>query len=309
MPLPFHLRSAAAFDVVGFGFNTFDHVCVVPRLAVSDSKQRLSFYNSQPGGQVPTALVALQRWGLRCAYVGSFGADEGGRLQRSSLEREGVDLSGSHTRADIGSQVSVILVDQVTGERTIHWQRPEGLGLRTDELDREVLTSGRVLLMDADDIEPAIAAARWAKAAGVVVVLDVDEPGPRTDDLLALTDVVVVSSPFPQRLTGLTDLRAALRRMLKRGPTLVVVTIGAGGALACTRGRFHYVPAFPVPVVDSTGAGDMFHAGCVYGLLHQWPVERTLRFAAAAAALACEQLGARAGVPTLQRALELADDS
>jgi sugar/nucleoside kinase (ribokinase family) len=99
--------------------------------------------------------------------------------------------------------------------------------------------------------------------------------------------VAIVSDGFPQRHTGAADLRTALRRMAARGPRLTAATLGGGGALACAGRRILYVPALRVPVVDTTSAGDLFHAGCLYGLLHEWPVERALRFATAAAALAC----------------------
>ena len=303
---PFPLRAQARFDVVGFGFNTHDHVCVAPRPPCADAKLPLLTYVQMPGGQVPTALVALQRWGLRTAYVGPFGDDEGGRAQRAALTAEHVDLSACRTRRNVGSHTSVILVDAVSGERSVLWTRPDGLALRADELDRTVLTAGRALLLDADDIETAILAATWARDAGALVMLDVDEPGPRTDALLARADAVIVSDRFAQRHTGVSDLRTALRRMAARGPRLAAATLGAGGALACAAGRTLYVPAFRVAVVDSTSAGDMFHAGCLYGLLQGWPVERALHFASAAAALACTVLGGRASVPTLQCVLELA---
>jgi nitrate reductase gamma subunit len=80
---------------------------------------------------------------------------------------------------------------------------------------------------------------------------------------------------------------------------------GSPQALALAQGEFHYVPAFRVPVVDSTGAGDIFHAGSIYGLLQGWPIPEVLRFAAAAAALKCEQLGGRPGIPTVERVTAL----
>ena len=303
---PFDLPERKRFDVVGFGFNTLDHVCLAARPPSAGTKQELSFYERHPGGQVPTALVALQRWGMSTAYVGPFGDDEGGRLQRSSLQREGVDLGGARTRAGVGSQTSVILVDRVTGERTVLWWRPGGLALRPDEIEPDLLTAGRALLMDAADVPAAIEAARAAREAGVLVVLDVDEPDPRSAELLALADVAVVSGRFPQRLTGLADLRAALRRMRRMGPSLVGVTLGAGGALALDGDGFHYAAAFPVAVADSTGAGDLFHAGCLYGLLRRWTVDATLRFAAAAAALQCTELGGRPAIPARERVEALA---
>ena len=306
---PFTLRADAGLDVVGFGFNTHDHVCVVPRPPRVDGKQRLHAYAQMPGGQIPTALVALQSWGLQTAYVGPFGDDAGGRDQHAALAAAGIDLRGGRTRAGVASQTSIILVDAVSGERSVLWTRPPDLALRADELDRDVLTAGRALLLDADDIATAILAATWARDAGALVMLDVDEPGARTDELLALSDVVIVADGFPQRHTGVADLRGALRRLAARGPKLAAVTLGAGGALACVGDALLYVPAFRVAVVDTTSAGDLFHAGCLYGLLQEWPIEGSLRFASAAAALACCTLGGRGSVPPLAAVGELASQA
>jgi sulfofructose kinase len=299
-------RSGRRFDVVGLGLSSVDHLCVVKRHPRLDSKEQLVTYNVQPGGQVPTALVALQRWGLRTAYIGSFGDDSGGTLARSALASEGTDLSAAVVRTATPQQVSVILIDEISGERSVLWQRLEGLVLGPDEVPRDSVVAGRVLLMDAVDMATAISAAQEAKDAGVLTVLDTDVPMPGIDDLLHLTDVLIVGAEFATRLTGINNLRGALRAAAKRGPWFVGVTLGAGGALAYVRGKFHYAPAFRVPVVDSTGAGDIFHAGSIYGLLQGWSVPDTLRFAAAAAALKCEKLGGRAGIPTLERALGLA---
>ena len=299
------MSAAPAFDVVGFGFNTVDHVCVVDRPRL-DGKTRARDYRVLPGGQVPTALVALQRWGLRTAYVGPLGDDAGGRLQRVSLHEAGVDLRGVRPRPGIGSHTSLILVDAVTGERAITWHRPPALALRADVLDPALCAAGRALLLDAADADTALPAAAAARDAGRLVMLDVDEPGPRTRALLAHTDAAIVGDGFPQRHTGVADLGAALRRMAAEGPRLVVATLGPGGALACHGGRVEHVPAVRVPVVDTTSAGDCFHAGALYGLLHGWEAPRALRFAAAAAALACTRLGGRSSVPELAEVERLA---
>jgi sulfofructose kinase len=294
------------FDVVGFGLTSIDHLCVVKRHPRLDSKQQLVTYDQQPGGQVPTALVALQRWGLCTAYVGSFGDDAGGATARAALADEGVELSASVVRADTRQQVSVILIDEVSGERSVLSERVPELVLRADELPRETLMDGSVLLMDAVDVPAAVGAARAVKEQGVLTVLDADAPTVGIDALLALTDVLIVGAEFPGQLTGSSDLRTALRRTAQRGPWFVGVTLGPGGVLALVHGEFYYVPAFRVPVVDSTGAGDIFHAGTIYGLLQGWSIPEVLRFAAAAAALKCEKLGGRPGIPTLERAAALA---
>jgi len=302
----FSFPTARPFDVVGLGLSSVDHLCVVQRHPRLDSKQQLVAYEVQPGGQVPSALVALQRWGLRTAYIGSFGDDHGGVLTRTALASEGVDLSATVIRANTRQQVSVILIDEISGERSVLWERVESLVLGADEVSRERVVSGRVLLLDAVDLRSAVSAARQAREQGVLTVLDTDNPTPGIDDLLQFTAVLIVGAEFLVHLTGETNLRRALRSAAKRGPWFVGVTLGPGGALAYVHGEFHYIPAFRVPVVDSTGAGDVFHAGSIYGLLQGWPVPDTLRFAAAAAALKCEKLGGRPGIPTLERALALA---
>ena len=304
--MTYRFPSGRGFDVVGFGLSSVDHLCVVKRHPRLDSKEQLVTYDVQPGGQVPTALVALQRWGLRTAYIGAFGDDPGGVLTRTALATEGIDLSATVVRHATPQQVSVILIDEISGERSVLWQRVEGLVLGPDEVPREHVVAGRVLLMDAVDMPTAISAAREARGEGVRTVLDTDNPTPGIDDLLRLTDVLIVGAEFPARLTGISYLRDALRAASKRGPWFAGVTLGPGGALAYVHGEFHNVPAFRVPVVDSTGAGDVFHAGSIYGLLQGWSVPETLRFAAAAAALKCEKLGGRPGIPTLERALGLA---
>jgi len=304
-PPAYRFPSGRPIDVVGFGLNSVDHLCVVERHPRLDSKQPLVAYDQQPGGQVPTALVALQRWGLRTAYVGAFGDDPGGVVARSALAAEGVDVTATVVRRNTRHPVAVILIDAVSGERSVLSDHVPAMALASTELPQAALTAGRVLLMDAADPATAVRAAQWAKAAGLLTVLDMDVPGPGIDDLLAVTDVLITAREFVERLTGHQDLRAGLREAARRGPWFVGVTLGAGGALALVHGVSHYVPAYRVQVVDSTGAGDIFHAGAIYGLLRAWSVPDTLRFAAAAAALKCERLGGRPGIPTLERALEL----
>jgi sugar/nucleoside kinase (ribokinase family) len=296
-PLP--LRSAARFDVLGVGANTDDHLCVVASPPGIDTKQPLADYLRQPGGQVPTALVALQRWGARTAYVGVFGDDDGGARQRAALIADGVDVGGCIVRTSVGSHTSMILVDRISGARTVLWHEPRALALRLDEIDRTRLEDARVVLLDDEDLERAVQVAGWARAAGAAVVLDVDTPRPAIADLIARADIVIVSGGFPQRFTGKAALRPALRALARLGPTLIVATLGGGGALACAHGDLTFVPAVAVPVVDTTSAGDVFHAGVIHGVLRHWSLPETLRFAAIAAALTCTALGGRGAIPSL----------
>ena len=110
----------------------------------------------------------------------------------------------------------------------------------------------------------------------------------------------IFAEEVPEMLTGIHDPEGALRALRRRHPGVLCVTLGERGALALEGDTPCHQPAFPVDVRDSTGAGDVFRGGFIYGLLNGWSVARTLEFAAAAAAVSCTRIGALDGVPTLE---------
>jgi sulfofructose kinase len=291
------------FDAVGLGLNAVDHLCIVPAFPAFNTKTQMTGYSCQPGGQVATAMVALQRWGCRTAYIGAFGDGIIGQLSRRSLAEEGIDLTGALQRTGVANQMAVILIDQSSGERTVLMHRPAALALRPEEIRRDLVVAGRVLHLDGYDLDAAMAAASWARAAGIPVVVDVDTRSGPVEKLLAVTDVVIVSQEFAAEATGSIDPDAALARLAAstRAP-LVAITLGAEGVIARSAAGTVRAPGYPVRCVDATGAGDVFHAGFIYGMLSDWPLERALRFANAAAALKCTQVGGRPGIPTVAAA-------
>jgi sugar/nucleoside kinase (ribokinase family) len=88
------------------------------------------------------------------------------------------------------------------------------------------------------------------------------------------------------------------------GSSVTIVTLGEEGSYTLAGGRSFHTPAFPVEVVDTTGAGDIFHGACTFGLLQGWRLEKITEFASAVAALSCTRLGGRTGIPDLQSALD-----
>ncbi len=291
------------FDVVGVGLNAVDHLCTVSAFPTFNSKLQMASYACQPGGQVATAMVALQRWGCRTAYIGSFGDGIIGELSRRSLAEEGIDVSGALQRRGVANQMAVILVDQASGERTVLMHRPPALVLEPDELRHDLVTAGRVLHLDGYDLDAALAAAEWAHGAGMPVVVDLDTRSGAVDRLVAISDVVIVSQEFAEQFTGAVEPAQAIDRLAAAtAAPVVAITLGAAGVIARSSAGTVRVPAYPVRCVDSTGAGDVFHAGFIYGMLLDWPLERALRFANATAALKCMQVGGRPGIPTVAAA-------
>jgi sugar/nucleoside kinase (ribokinase family) len=300
------IPSGRAFDAVALGLNAADHLIVVPHYPGFNSKVELLSHTLAAGGQCATAMVALARLGMRTRYIGKIGSDDLGEFQIHSLESEGVECGGVRIEDGAESQTAFILIDEASGERTVIWHRDERLMIEADEVDRAAVTSGRVLLLDGHNVAASIAAARYARDAGVPTVLDIDNIYAGSDKLFPLIDFLVSSTSFPLRMTQETDLQTALRKLQDRtGSIFVAATLGQDGVLAYFHGRFIHSPAFTVDCKDTTGAGDAFHGGFIYGLLAGLSVEETLRFANAVAALKCRAIGARTALPTLAEVNDL----
>jgi sulfofructose kinase len=178
--------------------------------------------------------------------------------------------------------------------------------LQPEELRREWITNARALHVDGHDTAAAAVAAAWARDAGVPVIADLDDLYPGVETLLNKIDYLITSRDIPGRLTGDQDLRRSLPAVRDRyGCRLTAATLGHDGVLAWDGAGFHYAPAFQVKTLDTTGAGDIFHAGFIFGLLQGWTLSRQLDFACAAAALNCTAPGARGGIQPVENIEQL----
>jgi sugar/nucleoside kinase (ribokinase family) len=256
----------------------------------------------------------LQRLGLRTAYAGRFGSDAEGQFGFAALAAEGVNNEFAEVVDGARNQLAFILIDARNGERTIIWDRDERLSYAADEAPLAIAARGRVLHLDAHDPPACVRMAQVAREAGTIVTADIDNIYDGLLELLLLIDILIGSREFPHRVTGIADERASLVELKARyGCGLVGLTKGVEGALVYCEGQFVESRAFPVPggCRDTTGSGDAFHGGFLYGLLSGEDVETSLKLANAVAALKCRGLGARTALPTeteLNEFLRLAAD-
>ncbi len=295
-----------SFDVVGLGLNAMDYISILPRFPEPHSKLPIREVRLEPGGQVATALTTCRRLGLSARYIGSVGSDYLGRLQIESLEQEGLETTGVRIVAGATSQVAFILVEDGVGERTILWHRDERLIFPPEALSKDSVVSGRILHLDGRDSKAAPQAARWAKQASIPIVIDIDQIyDETTEELLSLVDYLIAAEDFALPLTDRTDPVEAARALSDRyGAAVTGITLGASGTVFIQEDHELRSPAFDVPVVDTTGAGDVFHGAFIYGVLEGWGLEETIRFSHAVAAMNCMKIGARAGIPKLEEARE-----
>jgi sugar/nucleoside kinase (ribokinase family) len=301
MNFPFQVRETSEFDVVGFGTNAVDHLIRLPEYPQFNSKVEFTSHTLQAGGEVASTLVGLQRLGFKTAYGGRFGSDANGTLGLQSLIDEGVDTRFTGTCYGAETQIAFIIIDESNGERTIIWKRDERLAYSKEDAPLPCASLGKILHLTPHDTDATIAMATEAKRHGVIITIDIDNLFDGVENLLPLVDVVIASSDLPKKLTGLSDERASLKKLFEKfGCSVVGVTLGTRGSLFFYGGEFIETPSFAVPggCVDTTGAGDAFRAGFLYGILSGESVSKTCVVANAVAALKCRAFGARTSLPT-----------
>ncbi len=216
----------------------------------------------------------------------------------------GLDRSGLVQR-DGRNQHAVIVIDEQTGERAVLWDRDEALQSRRADVPFDDIGRRACCTSTTSTRMRPIRAALHARRLGIPVTSDLDRMTSRTDELVMAVSCAIFADGLPEQLTGERDHERALRRLRSRHDGTLVVTVGQLGAVALDGDRFLESPGFAVNAVDTTGAGDVFRGGFIYGLLHGWPIDRILRLANAAAAVACTRLGAMACVPSLDEVLAL----
>lgn len=285
-------------DVFGLGQCCIDYIARVEHYPPPDAKCEFAEMVVQGGGPVATALVALSRWGVTCAFAGVAGEDRFGVMIHKTLVQEGVDADGLIIRKKHMSQFAFIAAEPGVGRRTVFWRRPTGPPPRADEIDLDRVRGAKVLHTDGLFIEASLAAAREAKKAGVAVVVDAGSLREGMLDLALESDYFIASEKFARELLGKNDPLEACRKMAELGPRVVGVTLGAKGYVALANGKWIDKPAYEVDAVDTTGCGDIFHSGVSYGVVRGWDIESSLDFGAWAAARTSTRLGGREGIPT-----------
>jgi ribokinase len=292
----------STLQAVGLGMCTLDVLVRLKDMPTWEHGTRISGFALEGGGPVGTAMVAVARLGVPCGLIGTCGSDEAGQLKYRTLDRDGLDLSRLVRRPGPENQVVLVFVDEETGERTFAGLR--GIGdqaLELSEADREYITQAEYLHIQGYHYEASLQAAQWMHAAGKKVVYD----GSKTNapvsapiiELIRHVDVLICGSGFGAGLTGERDLWRAGEKALDMGPSIVVQTEGVDGSITVTREDEFHIPSFPVEVIDTTGAGDVFHGAYIVGLLQGWDLRTIAFFATAVSAIKCTKLSGRAGIP------------
>jgi len=302
--------NSSKIQCVGLGLCTLDYSFAVERYPRLDDKIDAVSFSRQGGGPVPTALCTLSKFGVKSAFVGKCGADHDGIALRDELKRFGVDTRRLILDSESRTPRAFVIVDKESGKRTVILDRSESSVFSPDELDVSFIRKAGFILIDGREPDASVAAAAIVKKAGGEVIIDAGSPRKNIGDLLPHVDHLVVSNRFSLDFTQEVDPGRAALKLAHMGFKTVVITSGHRGCIGATpAGELYQQEAFDVDVVDTTGAGDVFHGAYVYGLTQRWELPRILRFASAASALKCTRLGGRRGIPELNEVHELIESS
>jgi sulfofructose kinase len=292
-----------AFDVVGVGCVAVDTLGIYEGPIREDEKMQVYHTSRQGGGLVATGLVAVTRAGGTGRFIGKVGDDDHARFIVKDFDKEGVDTSCIQIVPGMSAIRTIGVINPAKGYRTLFYCLDDAPILQPEDLTKEDVLCGKVLFVDGFTVNASIQAARWAREAGMKIVMDAELTEPENDTLAELSTHVVASIGFAKTRVGECDFKDAARKLYAKyaatDPDKVVgVTSGSEGSYFVSKdGEFHQ-PAFKVKVVDTTGCGDVFHGAFAFGLSQDWDLPHIVAFAAATAALKARTLGGRAGIPS-----------
>lgn len=288
--------------IICIGNTTLDKVWPLSQLPTTGGKYRASDYFEVGGGMAANAAVAAARLGAAAAYWGRAGDDTAGQTMKKEMGGYGVDVLNFRLFAGARSSTSAILVSN-DGERAIINFRGANIPDEAGWLPLELVGQADAVLADIRWVEGAGAVYAAARAARIPTVLDGEIATEAAyAATLPLVDHAIFSEGGLRAFYGSTidndaDRLAALRRVRALGCRVAAVTRGGDGTIWTDETGIHFQMAFTVDVVDTTGAGDVFHGAYTLALGEGRSVPEAMRFASAVAALKCTRRGGRAGIP------------
>jgi len=279
-------------DVLCIGHAAWDISVFVDGFPAENSKCEIRTMLEAGGGPAANAAYLLSRWGVSTAFAGVIGADAYGDRIAQEFAAVGTDIARLQRTGT--TPVSVILVNERNGSRTIVNRKAPSTAAPLHLTPPS--ESPRVLLFDGHELEASLEA--MAQFPQAQTILDAGSLRDGTRELAGRVDYLVSSERFARQFTGEADLAAALAALRRCNAKTVAITCGEQGVIC---GDGERLPALPVQVRDTTGAGDIFHGAFAYGVLKELSLSDTLRLATAAASLSVGVRGGRPSIPTLEQ--------
>lgn len=286
--------------IVGIGACVMDTLIAVPHYPTEDTKLRAISSKPAGGGPVATGLVAAQKLGVPAEFIGVLSDDAGGKFLISDFEAYGMKTDHITVQSGYRSFTSCIWLSQSSTSRTCVFDKGNLPPLRLTDAQKQAIADAELLMVDGNELEAAIEGAAWAHVHGKKVLYDAGGRYEGVERLLPLADYLIPSAEFAKGFTGCTDEESAAKALYDQfRPEAVVVTCGKRGGVLYN-GSVVWYPIYPATVVDSNGAGDVFHGAFAAGIVMGFDPEKCCHFSSAVSGLKCTGVGARESVPDFE---------
>ncbi len=287
--------------IVGIGANVFDTLYNIPTYPKEDTKMRATASKTAGGGPVATGLVAAQKLGEQTAYIGVLSDDNGGKFLKEDFEKYGVNTEFIEVKSGYRSFASVLWLCAETTSRTCVFDKGNLPPLILNDAQKEAVKEAKILMVDGNEMDAAVEAAKIARANGTKVLYDCGGLYEGVERLLALTDIMIPSEEFSLAFTGCKTAKEAAKKLYEAyNPEVVVITQGKKGGLLFDGKELVYYPIYPAKVVDSNGSGDVFHGAFAAAFIKGYDYLKCCHFSSAVSGLKCTGVGARESVPDFE---------
>ena len=287
--------------IVGIGACVMDTLYSVPTYPREDTKLRATLSKPAGGGPVATGIVAAAKLGESTAYIGNLSSDNGGVFLKGDFEKYGVDTELINIMDGYRSFTSVLWLAADNATRTCVFDKGDLPALVLSEKQKAAIRESELLMVDGNELEGAVEAAKIARGNGTKVLYDCGGLYEGVARLLALTDIMIPSEEFALGHTGCDNAADAAKRLYEMySPEVVVITQGKRGGIIFDGKEITAYPIYPAKVVDSNGSGDVFHGAFAYAAVSGYDYLKCCHFSSAVSAIKCMGIGARESVPDFQ---------
>jgi sugar/nucleoside kinase (ribokinase family) len=284
-------------DIIGIENPVMDFCTLMNKMPERGGFAALMDYSWQGGGNVGSALVAAARLGAKCGIVGIVGDDAYGQFCVDDFKRHNIDTSHLLTDQGTNNSLCICVAELSTMERSFIAKSGTRRQPTKKEIDKDYIGTAKYIHLGPMG-EASVQAAIWAREKGIPVVDDAGYFEASTEANVGLIDIFVGSRHYYNGLFKDENYEKNCKTVQKRGPKIVVFTLGAKGVVGLDGDKFFSIPAFKdISIVDTTGAGDVFHGAFIFGLLKGWDAEKSAKFSSAVSAIKCTRLGGRAAIP------------
>ncbi len=287
--------------IVGIGANVFDTLYNIPTYPTEDTKMRATASKTAGGGPVATGLVAAQKLGEDTAYIGVLSDDNGGKFLKEDFEKYGVNTDFIDVKSGYRTFASVLWLCADTTTRTCVFDKGDLPALELSEVQKQAVRDAEILMVDGNEMDAAVAAAKIARESGTKVLYDCGGLYEGVERLLEYTDIMIPSEEFSLGHTGCATVEEAAKKLYETyHPQVVVITQGKKGGIIYDGKEVVAYPIYPAVVVDSNGSGDVFHGAFAAAIAKGYDYLKCCHFSSAVSGLKCTGVGARESVPDFE---------